>query len=100
MNIYNSFSSEEPIKKNKSRISKKDTLLERIQRIKENKIKRRGGNVYQARNVTSKLLNQDILKLQKIVTKNFNILLVGCTNAGKSTLINEFLKLEGEERAG
>ena len=65
MNIYNSFSSEEQIKKNKSRILKKDTLLDRIQRIKENKIKRRGGNVYQARNVTSKLLNQDILKLQK-----------------------------------
>jgi len=65
MNIYNSFSSEEQIKKNKSRILKKDTLLDRIQRIKENRIKRRGGNIYQAKNVTSKLLNQDILKLQK-----------------------------------
>ena len=65
MNIYNSFSSEEQIKKNKSRILRKDTLLDRIQRIKENKIKRRGGNVYQAKYVTSKLLNQDLLKLQK-----------------------------------
>ena len=65
MNIYNSFSSEEPIKKNKSRISRKDTLLDRIQRIKENKIKRRAGNVYHAKDVTRKLLNQDILKLQQ-----------------------------------
>ena len=40
-----------------------------------------------------------IEKLRKLITKNFNILLVGCTNAGKSTLINEFLKLEGNEKA-
>ena len=40
-----------------------------------------------------------IVKLRKLITKNFNILLVGCTNAGKSTLINEFLKLEGNEKA-
>ena len=40
-----------------------------------------------------------IVKLRKIVTKNFNILLVGCTNAGKSTLINEFLKLEENKKA-
>ena len=45
------------------------------------------------------LENENIKRLQKIVTKNFNILLVGCTNAGKSTLINEFLKLKGAERA-
>ena len=31
--------------------------------------------------------------------KNFNILIVGVTNAGKSTLINEFLKLDEVKRA-
>ena len=30
---------------------------------------------------------------------NFNIILVGCTNAGKSTLINEFLNLDKDNRA-
>ena len=50
--------------------------------------------------IKNKLLeNEYIKRLQKIVTKNFNILLVGCTNAGKSTLINEFLKWDGEGRA-
>ena len=33
------------------------------------------------------------------MTKNFNILLLGCTNAGKSALINEFLKLPDNEKA-
>ena len=37
--------------------------------------------------------------MQDIITKNFNILLVGCTNAGKSTLINEFLKLDNDKKA-
>ena len=40
-----------------------------------------------------------IEKLKKIVAKNFNILLLGCTNAGKSTLINEFLHLDEKEKA-
>ena len=40
-----------------------------------------------------------IKKLKKLVTKNFNILLLGCTNAGKSALINEFLKLPDNEKA-
>ena len=40
-----------------------------------------------------------ITKLKKLMTKNFNVLLVGCTNVGKSTLINEFLKLEKDKRA-
>ena len=40
-----------------------------------------------------------INNLKKIVRKNFNILILGCTNVGKSTLINEFLNLEGEKRA-
>ena len=37
--------------------------------------------------------------MQDIITKNFNILLVGCTNVGKSTLINEFLKLDNDKKA-
>ena len=40
-----------------------------------------------------------IQKLKKIITKNFNVLLVGNTNVGKSTLINEFLKLEEGKKA-
>ena len=38
-------------------------------------------------------------KLKKIIAKNFNILLVGNTNVGKSTLINEFLKLDATKKA-
>ena len=50
--------------------------------------------------IKDKLLEQKYIKrLQKLVTKNFNILLVGCTNAGKSTLINEFLKLKDSDKA-
>ena len=36
---------------------------------------------------------------KKNITKNFNILLLGNTNVGKSTLINEFLKLNPKEKA-
>ena len=50
--------------------------------------------------IKNKLLKEEYIKrLQKIITKNFNILLLGCTNAGKSTLINEFLKLPDNKRA-
>ena len=50
--------------------------------------------------IKNKLLEKNYIKrLQKMITKNFNILLVGCTNAGKSTLINEFLKLTDKEKA-
>jgi len=50
--------------------------------------------------IKDKLISSKYIKrLQKIITKNFNILLVGCTNAGKSTLINEFLKLDKEKKA-
>ena len=50
--------------------------------------------------IKEKLISQKyISKLRKILAKNFNILLVGCTNAGKSTLINEFLKLDETKRA-
>jgi len=44
------------------------------------------------------LVYQNHIKcLKKISTKNFNILLLGGTNVGKSTLINEFLKLENNK---
>ena len=50
--------------------------------------------------ITDKLLeNYFIKKLQKILTKNFNVLLLGNTNVGKSTLINEFLKLDNSKKA-
>ena len=42
--------------------------------------------------VKNKLLEKKYInKLKKIIANNFNILLVGNTNVGKSTLINEFL---------
>ena len=37
--------------------------------------------------------------LRNILRKNFNVLIVGCTNAGKSTLINEFLNLDENRKA-
>ena len=50
--------------------------------------------------IKNKLLEKKYLeKLQKIFTKNFNVLILGCTNAGKSTLINEFLKLPDNIKA-
>ena len=50
--------------------------------------------------IKQKLINHNnISKLRKILINNFNILLVGCTNAGKSTLINEFLKIDESKRA-
>ena len=39
------------------------------------------------------------LMLNKNIINNYNILLLGNTNVGKSTLINEFLKLENGEKA-
>ena len=35
--------------------------------------------------------------LKQLMRNNFNVLLVGCTGVGKSTLINEFLKLDKEK---
>ena len=50
--------------------------------------------------IKNKVLEKNYLKkLQKIITKNFNILLVGCTNARKSIVINEFLKLNNDKKA-
>ena len=37
--------------------------------------------------------------LKQIMMNNFNILLIGCTGVGKSTLINEFLKIDKNKRA-
>jgi ribosome biogenesis GTPase A len=39
-----------------------------------------------------------INKLKKIIANNYNILLVGNTNVGKSTLINEFLNLSNSRK--
>ena len=46
-----------------------------------------------------KIKNRILLGHKKRITKNFNILLLGNTNVGKSTLINEFLKLSPKEKA-
>ena len=74
---------ESPLKQNKNIIIyNKENFDNKISKIK-NKI----------------LKNNYIKKLKKLVTKNFNILLLGCANAGKSTLINEFLKLPDNEKA-
>ena len=40
-----------------------------------------------------------IESLKKLMRNNFNVLLVGCTGVGKSTLINEFLQLDKDKRA-
>ena len=38
-------------------------------------------------------------KMKELLSNNFNVLILGCTNVGKSTLINEFLKLEEGKKA-
>ena len=68
--------------KEKIFIYNKETLNTIIEKIKE-KI------------ISTKYIN----KLKKTLSKNFNILLIGNTNVGKSTLINEFLKLDVNNRA-
>ena len=40
-----------------------------------------------------------ISKLRSKLTRNFNVLLVGATNVGKSSLINDFFKLQGNKKA-
>ena len=50
--------------------------------------------------IKNKLLEKKYLeRLKKITTNNFNILLLGNTNTGKSTLVNEFLKLDDSSKA-
>lgn len=54
-------------------------------------------NIIQVKN---KLMEKKYMnKLKKIIANNFNILLVGNTNVGKSTLINEFLNLSNSKKA-
>ena len=50
---------------------------------------------------TQKVLmsQKNIKNLKELSSKNFNILLLGGTNVGKSTLINEFLQLENDKKA-
>ena len=67
---------------NKIIIYTKTNFEDKIQKIK-NKITERN----------------NLQALQKIFLNNFNILLLGCTNTGKSTLINEFLKLDDDKKA-
>ena len=68
---------------------KEDKIIIYSQNNFENKIKR----------IKQKLVKKKLEKLKKVVRNNFNIILVGCTNAGKSTLINEFLNLDKDNRA-
>ena len=68
---------------------KEDKIIIYSQNNFENKIKR----------IKQKLVKKKLDKLKKVVRNNFNIILVGCTNAGKSTLINEFLNLDKDNRA-
>ena len=50
--------------------------------------------------IKDKLIEHKYLtKLRGLLTKTFNVLLVGGTNVGKSTLINEFLQLKDNEKA-
>ena len=73
---------EEKIIKNKIIIYNKEKFEKIIEKIKK------------------KLMEQKYIEnLRNILRKNFNILIVGVTNAGKSTLINEFLKLDEVKRA-
>jgi len=54
-------------------------------------------NIKEIKNI---LLKRNYIEsLKKIVKNNFNVLLVGCTGVGKSTLINEFLQLDKDKRA-
>ena len=50
--------------------------------------------------IKKKLMEKKYIEnLKNILRKNFNVLIVGCTNAGKSTLINEFLNLDENRKA-
>ena len=54
-------------------------------------------NIKEIKNI---LLKRNYIEsLKKIVKNNFNVLLVGFTGVGKSTLINEFLQLDKDKRA-
>ena len=96
------------IKNNSSIIdSIQNKLIAKIREQLDNNILKEKIIIYNKENfdskiekIKNKLLEKNyITTLQKMIAKNFNILLVGCTNAGKSTLINEFLKLDPEKKA-
>ena len=82
-------------------------LMKNIEGLLDEKVIKEKIVIYDGKNfenkiktITDKLLeNYFIKKLQKILTKNFNVLLLGNTNVGKSTLINEFLKLDNSKKA-
>ena len=77
----------------KSKLDKK-ILSETIFILNEEKFNER------IKRVKEKLISKKYInRLQKVVTKYFNILIIGKTNVGKSTLINEFLNLSEKERA-
>ena len=74
--------------------SDKKILSETIFILNEEKFNER------IKKVKEKLISKKYInRLQKVVTKYFNILIIGKTNVGKSTLINEFLNLSEKERA-
>ena len=51
-------------------------------------------------NIKNIILKKNLIEnLKKIMRNNFNVLLIGCTGVGKSTLINEFLRLDKDKRA-
>ena len=82
-------------------------LMENIEKLLDEKIVKERIVIYDAKNfenkiniIKCKLLEKYFIKkLQKMLTKNLNVLLLGNTNVGKSTLINEFLKLDNSKRA-
>ena len=82
-------------------------LMKNIEGLLDEKVIKEKIVIYDGKNFENKiktikdklLENYFIKKLQKILTKNFNVLLLGNTNVGKSTLINEFLKLDNSKKA-
>ena len=78
-----------------------DKLKETINKEKEDKIIIYSQNNFEnkIKRIKQKLVKKKLEKLKKVVRNNFNIILVGCTNAGKSTLINEFLNIDKDNRA-
>ena len=91
-------------------INQNSIIIEKIQedltKVIDNKLKEKNKKkdtitIYNPQNfenkiemIKEKLITKKLKNLKKIIRNNFNVILVGCTNVGKSTLINEFLKLE------
>ena len=89
------------------RIILNDLLLDMFVFLDKKIIKEKTINIYNIKSFQRKayLIEKEltsakfIKKLKRKIIKRFNILLLGNTNVGKSTLINEFLKLPKNERA-